>query len=62
MEELMKLPYIGEAKARAIIDYRTQRGSFQSVEELTRVKGIGPKIFQEIRGRITVKKGENTYR
>lgn len=56
MQELMKLPYIGEVKARAIIDYRTQRGPFPSIEEVTRVKGIGPKIFQEIRGYITVKK------
>lgn len=56
MEELMKLPYIGEVKARAIIDYRAQRGSFQSIEEVTKVRGIGPKIFQKIRGCITVEK------
>ncbi|MFQ5843075.1 MAG: ComEA family DNA-binding protein, partial [Thermodesulfobacteriota bacterium] len=56
MEELMKLPYIGEAKAGAIIDYRTRKGPFQSIEEVTKVRGIGPKIFQEIRGCITVKK------
>jgi len=56
IEELMKLPYVGEVKARAIIDYRTQRGPFLSIEEVTKVEGIGPKIFQEIRGYITVKK------
>ncbi len=56
VEELVKLPYIGEAKARAIIDYRTQRGSFQSIEEVIKVKGIGPKIFEEIRDYINVRK------
>ncbi len=54
MEELMKLPYIGEAKAGAIIDYRTQRGPFQSIQDVTEVRGIGPKIFQKISGYITV--------
>jgi len=33
-----------------------QRGPFQSIEEVTKVGGIGPKIFQKIRGYITVKK------
>ncbi len=55
MEELMSLPYIGEAKAGAIIDYRTQRGPFQSIQDVTEVRGIGPKIFEEIRDSITVK-------
>jgi len=55
MEELMRLPYIGEAKAGAIIDYRTQRGPFQSIQDIIEVRGIGPKIFEEIRGSITVK-------
>ncbi len=54
VEELMKLPYIGEAKAGAIIEYRTQRGPFQSIEEVVEVRGIGPKIFQEIKGYISI--------
>ena len=54
IEELMKLPYIGEEKAGAIMDYRTQRGPFQSIEEVMEVRGIGSKIFQEIRGYITI--------
>jgi competence ComEA-like helix-hairpin-helix protein len=53
IEELMKLPYIREAKAEAIIEHRTQRGRgpFQCIEELME---IGPKIFQEIRACIIV--------
>jgi DNA uptake protein ComE-like DNA-binding protein len=29
-------------------------GPFRSIDEITEVRGIGPKIFQEISGYITV--------
>ncbi|MEX2461788.1 MAG: helix-hairpin-helix domain-containing protein [Paenibacillaceae bacterium] len=46
--ELMKLSGIGESKAEAIIAYRDAH-SFQTLEELMKVKGIGPKIFAKIK-------------
>ena len=53
-EMLQTLKGIGELKAQAIIAYRTEHGPFQSVDELTRVKGIGPTTLENIRGDITV--------
>jgi comEA protein len=41
--ELIKLPNIGPVIAARIVEYRERHGPFQSIEELIRVRGIGPK-------------------
>ena len=51
---LEALPGIGESKAQAIIDYRQQNGAFHNIIEITKVQGIGPAIYEEIKGLITV--------
>ncbi len=53
-EELQTLSVIGETKAAAIIQYRTENGGFKSIEEICRVKGIGDATFNKIRDRITI--------
>ena len=54
LEQLTQLPGIGEAKAKAIIEYRKSQGNFKTVEELKEVKGIGDKLFAKIEGKISL--------
>ena len=53
-DRLMLLPGIGEAKAAAIIRYRTTYGPFSSIEDIMNVSGIGKALFEQIKDRIRV--------
>ena len=54
-EELETLDGIGPALAQKIIDYRLFNGPFSSVDELTKVSGIGENTLAKFRDRVTVK-------
>nr|WP_246320029.1 helix-hairpin-helix domain-containing protein [Paenibacillus qinlingensis] len=54
LEQLDKLPGIGESKAKAILEYRMKKGRFKRVEELKEVKGIGEKMFDKLKGLLFV--------
>ena len=45
---------VGQAKAQAIVDYRTANGDFASVDEILEVKGIGPAILERNRDRLSL--------
>lgn len=46
LEELKTLSGVGEAKAKAILEYREKNGPFQDVNDLLRVSGIGEKTLE----------------
>lgn len=60
-EQLVLLPGIGKTRADAIIEYRTKNGNFKSVDDLTKVKGIGPKNLEKIRSYLVLE-GETTLK
>jgi competence protein ComEA len=46
--QLETLPGIGPVTARSILDYRTEKGGFTSVDELLEVSGIGDATLAKI--------------
>ena len=53
-KELESLPGIGQATARAIIEYREAKGPFGCIEDLMQVPGIKEGRFEKLKERITV--------
>ena len=53
-DTLMSLPGIGEARAEAIIQYRTEHGGFTAIEEIQQISGIKGAVYSKIEDRITV--------
>ena len=54
LEDLKTLKGVGDSKAQAILDDRNENGPFSSIEDLTRVSGIGQKTFESLKDQITV--------
>src|SRR5262245_38827545 len=51
--ELDRLPGIGPVLARRIVEHRERHGAFRSTEELLAVPGIGPRLFERLRTRVS---------
>ncbi len=50
--ELDLLPRIGPALAERIIADREENGAYETIDELKRVRGIGPKTIEKLRARV----------
>jgi competence protein ComEA len=60
--ELQSVKGIGPKTAEAIVAYRSEYGSFKSVDELENVKGIGEKSLKKFEGNlIAVKAGADQH-
>ena len=54
IQELDTLPGIGEATANKIVNYREEKGKFNSIEEIKNVNGIGDKKYEELKTLISI--------
>jgi competence protein ComEA len=52
--DLETLPRIGPALAGRIVDWRTANGRFSTIADLMKVTGIGQKVYDGLKDRITV--------
>ena len=48
-EQLMTLPGIGHARARLILDYRMEHGSFERKEDIMKISGIKTALYEQIK-------------
>jgi len=52
--QLTNLPRVGSKLAERIVEYRKTHGPFGRVEELMEVKGVGEKLFEQLKPRVTL--------
>ncbi|MDR4497270.1 MAG: helix-hairpin-helix domain-containing protein [Candidatus Scalindua sp.] len=57
--ELIILPGIGETRAKAIVEYRKDKGPFQAIEQLGEVEGIGAETVKKIRDLVFINEPKN---
>ena len=55
VSELVIVKGIGKAKAKAIVDFIKKRNGIRDMNELLKVKGIGPKILKALKQKFEVK-------
>lgn len=51
---LEKINGLGPKKAQTILEFREKNGPFLSLEQLSEIKGIGPKFLERNKGKLVV--------
>ena len=59
--QLEELPGIGAKMALRIVEYRQKNGGFKKIEDLMNVKGIGEKMFLNLKPLIVVTPVKGTW-
>ena len=54
VEQLDTLKGIGPVLAERIVEYRETKGPFKTIEDITKVRGIGAGVYNDIAGNISV--------
>jgi len=54
VDELVRLPGIGEVLAGRIIAYRDANGRFETIDDLLNVRGIGPNVLDGFRDQVAI--------
>ena len=55
-KDFASLKGVGDKKASMIVQYRKTNGCFKSVDDLSKVKGIGKKTIEKNRDELTISK------
>ena len=56
---LERVSGVGASLAKAIVEWRNENGKFRSREDLKKVKGLGPKAFEQCAGFLRIRGAEN---
>jgi competence protein ComEA len=54
VKQLQKVDGIGKKSAAKIVAYREEHGTFGSLDDLKKIKGIGKKIFEKAKKQLSV--------
>ena len=54
LEQLQRLPGVGETRSRAIVEARKEKGAFRSIDELGDVRGVGEALLEKLRPFVTL--------
>ncbi|MGT2932998.1 helix-hairpin-helix domain-containing protein [Streptococcus catagoni] len=54
LEDLTKIPGVGEKRAKEILESREKMGGFKSLDDLLKISGIGQKTLEKLKNDISV--------